>query len=551
MAFNAQKEGLLAGAAKLASHQGPWQAVWDRYCEAPRRYPNIPNLIRKCPTPDKKIYWAIGHGTFDGWPQWNEDQERFLRTELTTMQSRSPHEARARLLELEKRHGDRRRLVWAELGEAPLAAALKHLAILADVTKASLNAGNVDDLAAGYRASGWKADDAMLRALAHIDKIEDMDAVATAIRSVYLHWAEESARYLQKTWAGDRERKRMDVNDDENTCVLFVDGLRLDCAMRLTEMLEGVGCTVATQEYWAALPSVTGTGKPAVAPIDRNSHRLAEEPDGYNFEIMSSHHLHKAIEENGYDLLPGNIQVHSRPLTVQKSWSEAGNIDQEGHARGWKLARHIDVLLAEIRDHVSTLLAAGWKTVRIVTDHGWLYLPGGLPKIELPSSLSENKWGRCAALKPGAMTEERLFPWHWNPDRHFALADGISCFKKGEEYAHGGLSLQEGLLMQLKVSAGHAQVAVQVEITDVKWTGLRCKVAVLGQCAGVFADVRLNAGDASTSLVMNTKEFNEHGMASVVVEDEELEGRDAFLVLLDANGTPVGQQPTVVGGGQE
>lgn len=548
LAFNPQKEGLLAGAAKLANHQGPWKAAWDRYCEAPKRYPNIPNLIRKCQAPGTPMLWDIGYGSFDGWPQWNEEQEKSLKNSLLALKNLPPHEARLRILELEKHHGGRRKLVWAELGEAPLAAALEHLAIMADVTKAGLNAGNVADLSAGYRVAGWKADDSMLRALSHIERNQELDAVATAIRSTYLPWVEESARYLQHIWGEHPQEKKAPRLAGNDECLLFVDGLRFDCAMRLTEMLEDAGCVVHAEEYWAALPSVTGTGKPAVAPIDHASHRFAEEPDGYNFEVMTAHHLRKAIEENGYALLSETIHVHSRSLTVQKSWSEFGNIDHEGHTRGWKLAKHIDALLKEIRDHVASLLAAGWKTVRVVTDHGWLFLPGGLPKIELPGALAENKWGRCAALKPGAVTEEKLYPWYWNSNRSFALAAGVSCFKKGEEYAHGGLSLQECLLMRLSVSVGHAQSVAQVEITDVKWTGLRCKVAIQGQHSGVFADVRLNAGDASTSVVMNTKEFNEHGMASMVVEDEGLEGRDAFLVLLDGSGAPVAQLATVIGG---
>ena len=44
------------------------------------------------------------------------------------------HEARKKLLEIEERHGRRRSLVWAELGEAPLAYALESLATLAQVT---------------------------------------------------------------------------------------------------------------------------------------------------------------------------------------------------------------------------------------------------------------------------------------------------------------------------------------------------------------------------------------------------------------------------------
>ena len=46
-AFDPSKEGALIGAARLATHEGPWKAVWERFCEAPRRYPNIPARIRQ------------------------------------------------------------------------------------------------------------------------------------------------------------------------------------------------------------------------------------------------------------------------------------------------------------------------------------------------------------------------------------------------------------------------------------------------------------------------------------------------------------------------
>ena len=42
LAFNPRNEGVLAGATRLANHKGPWLAVWERFCEAPMRYPNIP-----------------------------------------------------------------------------------------------------------------------------------------------------------------------------------------------------------------------------------------------------------------------------------------------------------------------------------------------------------------------------------------------------------------------------------------------------------------------------------------------------------------------------
>lgn len=61
------------------------------------------------------------------------------------------HKARERILELDKSHRERRKLVWVELGESPLALALRHLAILSEITSNSLTAGSAKDLASSYR----------------------------------------------------------------------------------------------------------------------------------------------------------------------------------------------------------------------------------------------------------------------------------------------------------------------------------------------------------------------------------------------------------------
>ena len=547
LAFNPLKEGVLAGAAKLALHGGSWQAVWDRFCEAPKRYPNIPGRIRQCQPPVFDLF--SDEKSAGGWPQWNEEREQVLRLELQGLVKMPAHEARVKLLEMEKQHGRRRSLVWAELGECPLARALEHLAVLAEVTKTNLSAGSVDDLAAGYRTTGWKADDALVKSLSYVETTSDFDAVSKATQALYMSWAEESARHLQKMWESKHRWVPAIADVGSQDCVVFVDGLRFDCAKRLSKMLAKKGFAVEEQPCWAALPSVTGTGKPAVAPINIKSDRVAEEPDGANFELVTSYQLRKVIEENGYVMPEKNSAVYPSPSEAGRLWCESGDIDHEGHDRGWKLARHLDILLTEVRDLVISLMAAGWNRIRIVTDHGWLLLPGGLPKIELSNALADNKWGRCASLKPGASTGERLYPWYWNPDRHFALADGISCFKSGEEYAHGGLSLQECLTLELTVvNASLSQTSLSLEITDLLWKGLRCTVAIDGDVPVVFLDIRTDAGDAATSVVVGVKPFKDNGTASVVVENEDMEGCSAMVVLLDAQGSLIAQAATVIGG---
>ena len=258
-------------------------------------------------------------------------------------------------------------------------------------------------------------------------------------------------------------------------------------------------------------------------------------------QALKSYYLKKLLTEQGWRFPEKSEEKPDGP-----GWCEAGGIDTEGHERGWKLAKHLDGVLTEIADRVERLIRSGFAAVRVVTDHGWLLMPGGLPKTELASSLSENTWGRCAALKPGAVTDEQLYPWFWNPHQEFALADGISCYRAGVEYTHGGLSVQECVVLQLTVTAepGSGDAAA---ITDVLWKGLRCRVTVAVAASGLTLDLRKQAGSAASSIVQGGRPIQENGTASFVVEDEDEQGNAATLVLLDAAGCLVAQRVTVVG----
>jgi hypothetical protein len=556
MAFNPQSEGILMGASKLASREGPWGAIWERFCEAPKRYSNIPAQIRKCQTPVFDLFSDLDSA--GGWPQWNEEQERSLQQDLLALGSLATHEARKRIRELEMRHGPRRQGVWAELGEAPLAQAMEHLAVMSEITSSGLAAGSSDDLATAYCSGGWRADDAVIKALAVVEKPLDCNAVSAAIRSVYLPWAEDSARYLQKvvdgaTYPGGTIDDSTPALRKEGECILFVDGLRFDSAKRLGEMLQAKGCEIAERTTWTALPSVTPTGKPSVSPV-RNKIRGRDANDdfepcvaGSEQSLKGGYRLKKLLKDEGWTVL----DQHDNGNGNGNAWCESGDIDHEGHNRGWKLSRHIEVLIREIRDRIAALLDAGWDSVRVVTDHGWLLLPGGLPKVELASGLTDTKWGRCASLKVGASTNARLFPWFWNPNQHFVLADGISCFRKGEEYAHGGLSLQECLTLELTVTKGVAAKPHSIEFTDIVWKGLRCTVSVDGDFSGLSLDVRTQPGEAISSIVVAPKPLKANGTASVVVENEELEDHSATIILVDEKGKLIAQVGTVVGGGNE
>ncbi|MBF9018800.1 MULTISPECIES: BREX-1 system phosphatase PglZ type B [unclassified Oceanispirochaeta] len=553
MAFDPSKDGVLAAAEKLAKHEGLWKGVWDRYREAPQRYPLIPENIRKCSPPAMDLFSDAS--TMGGWPQWNEDQEAELRKNLLLLENESPQHAAEKIVQYEEVHKHRRNLVWAELGEANCAEALKYLTRMVIHMANPLAAGSFEDLRQGYEKSGWLVDRAVLNALSCAGVPDDFDAIASAVKSIYPTWLDQSARYLQQqvldsVYPGVTKDTQSSFQSEEGLCVLFVDGLRFDTAKTLEEMLERKGHAIKVTGQWAALPTVTATGKVAVSPVKEkvsgsdNSFDFETEVSNSGQSLKGGYHFKKLLEEEGWTVLGKNDSGHG----IGRAWCELGDIDHEGHDRGWKLAKHISTMLQEVSEKIDALFKAGWSSVRVVTDHGWLLMPKGLSKIELPAALTDSKWGRCAAIKPGAVTDVKLYPWYWNSTKHFALADGASCYKAGLEYSHGGISLQECYIPEINISSSIKSSSKTVNITDVKWRGLRCKIAVEESTENLKLDIRLQAGEPSSSVVLSIKEIDSNGMASVIVEDEDLENVDAYLVLLDKEGKMVSQMPTVIGG---
>ncbi len=544
--FHPAKDGPLRAAEMMGIRQGNWQQVWDRFREAPRRYPNIPGWLRKAKPQDDDLFLKDDD---DVWPQANETHEIALRNALKGCDGQSPPTVFQRLKELKAIHGKRRTWVWAELDCAPLAVALEHLGTMAETCAIPPGGGSLDDLATAYLDGGWRADGAVLDALGFVEKKDDIEAVQAVVRAIYLPWLESTSRAFQALVKSEHKAEApTNVEGTANgTAILFADGLRFDIAQKLKTRLINQGLQLEMGWRWTALPTVTPTAKPAASPIAElfggdeacEEFRPRIKDDG---KAVTSDRFKKALEQHGCQVLSNK---HSgQPDGV--SWIEYGNIDSTGHKEGWKLARRIQDELNGLCEIINMLLEAGWKRVKVVTDHGWLLMPGGLPKIELPKYLAETRWGRCAIIKTGVQSDLPSVPWHWDSTVHIAVPPGIGAFKASLEYSHGGLSLQECLVPEMIISSSMPEVA-DISISSVKWIGLRCKVHANVSAVGLMADIRESIADKGTSLVAKPKEIEPDGQTSLLVADDRNTGVKAVVVLVDASENVVAKFPTVIG----
>jgi hypothetical protein len=183
--------------------------------------------------------------------------------------------------------------------------------------------------------------------------------------------------------------------------------------------------------------------------------------------------------------------------------------------------------------------------VHVVTDHGWLLLPGGLPKVELSPHLVATKWSRCAAVKGGSTPAVPTYPWYWNPVLRIASPPGIGAFLANTEYAHGGISPQECVIPDLVVERG--KEAMTASISEISWRGMRCRVTVKTNATGLQVDLRLNWKQAASSIAAAAKGLGTNGEASIIVSDDKNEGAAASVVVFDSSGQVLDYKPTTVG----
>lgn len=539
--FDPSEEDGIEAAERLLEGKGRWNDAWDRFAEAPHLYQGIAKRLKE-PRPRSLL-------TLERDPARNQSREAELRKDLEALADRAHADVCEAVIALEERHRSRRDSVWARLGESALAMSLEPLARIARSAQSPIGGSSVDAAAGEYTVSGWSCDSALLDALSQVRSGADGDLIAKVARALYAPWADASARHFQKLIASEGRRSEIkEAPVDRETCSVFVDGLRFDLGVRLKELLETRGLRVVSSHRISPLPTVTATGKPVATPrID--AFLAGDDASGFNPVIAQNRQpvvasrMRDELTRLGVLVMIGD-EIRSPESEESLGWTEAAEIDALGHKLGTALAKNIDEELDRISDRIVQLTDAGWK-VKVVTDHGWLLLPGGLPKVELPKSLVESKWSRCATVRTGSTPEMTSYPWYWNEHVQIASPPGIGAFIAGNEYAHGGVSLQECVLPELFVT--RAADATAARITKIEWRGMRCRVSVSTNALKATIDLRLHRAKPDMTLAVSPKEIGSDGEASLVISDDSNEGRAAVVVVLDENGVVLDHAATTIG----
>ncbi|AGH81534.1 hypothetical protein PCNPT3_07980 [Psychromonas sp. CNPT3] len=443
---------ILAPLTLLCDAQCEWQSVWTRFEDTAN---NLPLLVEQLKEIKPDVLAVINP---ENYLSGNVIDEQSIESAFKTIEGKSKVDLEAEFEAHWQTHSPRKEWLWSRLGLSPWLAILEEVIAVFKHTKIVFSGSSPEVMAEHYSQRFWQADAAVLASMAKTRDIHQQELVANVLAVIYSPWLSETTINFQRlvAQAGYPGKNRIEEPvasySTGNQVVFFVDGLRFDTAKMLEQKLSKLSIDIDLQPRWSALPSLTATAKAAVTPVadmltglQDNDNFIPALADGH--ATFSSHYLKKLLKEKGWQYLDG-LET-GKPTGY--AWVQTGDLDNMGHKQQRKLPLFIDQILDDVVARIQGLLDAGWSKIKIVTDHGWLWVPDGLPKDDLNKSFGKNRQHRCAILKDNVQHDGLVVPWHWNENVSIAMAPGISAYVAGDYYNHGGLSLQECLTPELNI----------------------------------------------------------------------------------------------------
>jgi hypothetical protein len=444
--FDPDKSAIESVLLKLCEAEGEWLKVWQRFEDTAH---NLPLLVKQLNSiqPDGLAFNA-SHFLAENLKDENE-----LSVTFKDFAAQDVAAIKQQLFDLFERQAGRKSWLWYRLGLSPWLSILEQLVLVVKNTEIAFTGPSVEAMAESYKERFWQADAAAISAMAAAKDINQQQIVADILATIYTPWLEQVTLNFQGlVRAQGYPGKPGEVNESTaqynvgSQIVFFVDGLRFDTGKTLQQKLSKLAVNTDLTTNWCALPSLTATAKAAVTPV---AELLSGAQENDNFIPMliasgsefSSYHLKKALAEKGWQYLDGLDTGEPNG----NAWVQTGDLDNMGHKQQMKMPLNIDGVLNDVVARVDGLLKAGWQNIRIVTDHGWLWVPNKLAEANISKNIVKKRLARCAILKDNVDTAELKVPWHWNHNVSVAMAPGIAGYVGGDYYNHGGLSLQECL----------------------------------------------------------------------------------------------------------
>lgn len=437
----------------LCQAEGSWRNIWQRFEETANNLPLLVNKLRTIQPIDLVMVFP------EHYLSKNREDESLIELAFREIKEQGRTELKITFSKLWQIQEKRKTWVWYRLELSPWLGVLEEIMTVFEHTEINFSGSSPESMAEHFKERFWQADSAVLTAMAKAKDIHQQELIANVLGIIYTPWLENTALNFQQLVAqygypGDYQLKENAAQYTVGSqVVFFVDGLRFDTAKMLEVKLTDCSVESRLTSRWAALPSLTATAKAAITPI---ADMLTGNVDNDDFipvladgrTSFSSHYLKKILEEKGWQYLEG---LETGDPQGGYAWVQTGDLDHLGHDHQRQMPQYIDNVLGDIVARINGLFDAGWKRIRIVTDHGWLWVPNGLPKGELNKSLGKNRQRRCAILKDNVQHVGLVVPWYWNSNVSVAMAPGISGYISGDYYNHGGLSLQECLTPVLEL----------------------------------------------------------------------------------------------------
>lgn len=359
------------------------------------------------------------------------------------------------------------------------------------------------ELVAAYAELWWRIDQLHLRLLAAAAQVPGLEQVRRVADLACFDYAARVNQRLtdlveqEPCWppAGttgvEALRSALWGMDGGRRAVIIADACRWDIAEAVRARLTS-DCKLTP--VMSTLPSETPFGMTALLP-------LAEQPlaitvtttdivirqgDSADFATRDGRKQFLAarlVDRQGKSLvdfidlleLLRGARVPKAPVVVVFD----NDLDEQGHKGPEQLPALVEQFAARLQRAIDQLHTAGIAAVHLVTDHGFLLLPGdavdALGRPEVLPAQARHKSDRWAALKPEAPVADVIrLPLPLAPAvAELGLPRGLRTLMKAPPYLHGGLSLQECVIPHLvsRASMPQARLGLDLRVTNARLVG--------------------------------------------------------------------------------